>query len=74
MQESFSDFKDFIRSLQILHIAMVVGAILTLLILKYVIGVQNSESDPVITYTFMGMASLPLLLSLPNTHLLFEIA
>jgi len=34
MQQSFSDFKGFVRSLQILHIAMVVGATLVLLILS----------------------------------------
>jgi len=46
MQQQFSNFKEFFRSIQILHAAMFMGVVMMLIILKFVLGIEDrSEGD-----------------------------
>lgn len=46
MQQQFSNFKEFFRSIQILHGAMFMGVVMILIILKFVLGIEDrSEGD-----------------------------
>ncbi|MFK7980749.1 MAG: hypothetical protein AB8G86_12260 [Saprospiraceae bacterium] len=46
MQQQFTNFKEFFRSIQILHGAMLMGVVLILIIFKFILGIENrSEGD-----------------------------
>lgn len=54
MQQQFSNFKEFFKSIQILHAAMFFGVIMMLIILKFVLGVHDS-SDGELLFPVMGI-------------------
>ena len=62
MQQSSSDFKYYVRNLQVLHLAMVAGVTMALFILKYLRNGQNTAPDSILLYSFIGAASIALLL------------
>lgn len=46
MQQPFTNFKEFFRSIQILHGAMFMGVVMVLIILKFILGIEDrSEGD-----------------------------
>ena len=54
MQQQFSNFKEFFKSIQILHAAMFFGVIMILIILKFVLGVEDT-SDGDLLYPAIGI-------------------
>ncbi len=45
MQQQFTNFKEFFKSIQILHAAMFMGVVMILIILKYVLGIEDRSED-----------------------------
>ena len=63
MQQQFSNFKEFFRSIQILHAAMFMGVVMMLIILKYVLGIEDrSEGDYLFAMVGIGLAVSSLVL------------
>ncbi len=57
MQQQFSNFKEFFKSIQILHAAMFMGVVMILIILKYVLGIEDrSEGDYLFAMVGIGLA------------------
>lgn len=62
MGPSSPEFKSYVRGLQILHFAMMAGVIMTLLVLKFFVGIQKISANPTMLYTFIGVAMFAMLL------------
>ena len=57
MQQQFSNFKEFFRSIQILHAAMFMGVVMLLVILKFILGIEDrSEGDYLFAIIGIGLA------------------
>ena len=57
MQQQFSNFKEFFRSIQILHGAMFMGVVMMLIILKFILGPHNRpEGDYLFAMIGIGLA------------------
>ncbi len=57
MQQQFSNFKEFFRSIQILHGAMFMGVVVMLIMLKFVLGIEDrSEGDYLFAMVGIGLA------------------
>ena len=62
MPKKSSEFKENLRGLQILHLAMVAGATMALFLLKFLSKAQGTSSDSVMLYSFIAVAGFSLLL------------
>ena len=68
MPQSFKSFKEFFRSIQILHIAMFMGMALIMIVLKFIVGIEDqSAGDFLFPIIGIGMAMAGLIVG----HLLF---
>ena len=54
MQQQFTNFKEFFKSIQILHAAMFFGMVMILVLLKYLMGVEV-ESDGDLLFPAIGI-------------------
>lgn len=55
MQQQFTNFKEFFQSIQILHAAMFMGVVMILIILKFILGIEDrSEGDHL--FTILGIS------------------
>ena len=56
-QQPFTNFKEFFRSIQILHAAMFMGVVMILIILKFILGIEDrSEGDHLFAMVGIGIA------------------
>ena len=63
MQQQFTNFKEFFRSIQILHGAMFMGVVMMLIILKFVLGIEDrSEGDYLFAMVGIGLAMSSLII------------
>lgn len=63
MQQTFTNFKEFVKGLQILHLALAVGVFLVLFILKYILGVDKTANESLLfSYMAIGIAGMSFLL------------
>jgi len=64
MQQQFSNFKEFFKSIQILHAAMFFGMFMIMVILKFLLGIENtSDGDLLFPAIGIGLAISSLLFS-----------
>lgn len=69
MQQQFTNFKEFFRSIQILHAAMFMGMFLIMVILKFILGIEDtSNGDRLYAMIGIGLAISCLVIG----HLLFS--
>jgi len=54
MQQQFSNFKEFFKSIQILHAAMFFGMVMIMIILKFIVGIKDT-SDGDLLFPAMGI-------------------
>jgi len=69
MQQQFSNFKEFFKSIQMLHAAMFMGIMMMLIILKFVLGIENrSEGDYLFAIVGISLAIFSLIFG----HLIYS--
>lgn len=69
MQKTFSNFQEFFKSIQIFHGAMFVGMVLIMVILKFILGVEDNGFPQDYLFTLIGVVAG--LTALVAGHLLF---
>ncbi len=69
MQQQFTNFKEFFRSIQILHAAMFMGVVMVLVLLKFILGIEDrSEGD----YLFAIVGIVAAIFSLVAGHFIYN--